>query len=141
MKKLLTTTAFAALLSMGLTGMASAQTTPVDPPVPAPVAAAPSTVSPNGVNQVDQRLQNQQNRIDNGVKDGQINAKQEMRDDKTDAHVAKEMSKDEAKNGGAITTGEQAKMNRQLNKDSKRIHHQKVKATKAAPVTTAPVSQ
>jgi hypothetical protein len=129
MKKLLATTALVALVT-GFSGFAHAQT--AMPTTNAPV------VAPNGVNEVDQRLNNQQQRIDNGVKDGQINSTQEMHDDKADAHVSQELSKDEAKNGGTITKREQAKMNKQLNKNSHRIHHQRVKGSKA--VTPAPVS-
>jgi hypothetical protein len=110
MKKLLATTAFALILA---SGMAHAQTD-----------AVPDPGHPR-INEVDQRLQNQQNRVDQGVQDGQIGAKQEMHDDKTDAHVSNELSRDEAKNGGHITTAEQKHMNRQLNHSSKRIHHQR----------------
>ena len=119
MKKLL---ASAALIALIASGAAQAQTSaPVtDPGHPR-------------VNEVDQRLQNQQNRVDNGVKDGQINAKQEMRDDKTDAHVSQELSKDEAKNGGHITKAEQVRMNRQLNRNSHRIHRQRVKGSAVTP--------
>jgi hypothetical protein len=130
MKKLLATTALIALLTSGVAGLAQAQTATPE----APVATTPS------VGQIDQRLENQQKRIDAGVKDGQINAKQEMRDDKADAHVAKELSKDEAKNGGTITKAESFKMNKQLNKNSHRIHRQreKAEAVKASvPVTPA----
>jgi hypothetical protein len=115
--------------------------------VAAPVAhaqdAAPAATDPGHprVNQVDQRLDNQQQRIDNGVKDSQINAKQEMRDDKTDAHVSQELSKDEAKNGGHITKAEQTKMNRQLNHNNHRIHAQRVKAKAAAAPGTGTVAQ
>ena len=51
-------------------------------------------------NEVNTRLQNQQNRISNGVADGQINAKQAARDSARDAHVAREESRDEAKHDG-----------------------------------------
>jgi len=138
MKNLLASTALIALVTIGASGLAQAQTTGTTPTVP----SAPVT-SPNGVNQIDQRLQNQQNRVDNGVKDGQINSKQEMRDDKADAHVSTELSKDEAKNGGTVTKSEQVKMNKQLNKNSHRIHRQRVKgAAKASGApSTATVSQ
>ena len=72
-----------------------------------------------------QRLQNQQNRIDNGVQGGQINAKQEERDDKRDARVSTELSKDEAKHNGHVTKAEQHRMNRQLNNNSADIKAQR----------------
>jgi len=101
--------------------------------VAAPMAhaqdAAPVTTDPGHprVNEVDQRLNDQQQRIDNGVKDGQINAKQAARDSARDAKVARQESRDEAKNGGHLTKAEQGKMNRELNKDSADIHNQRDK--------------
>ena len=86
---------------------------------PAPVPDHPR------VNEVNQRLDNQQNRIQNGVADGQINAKQEARDEKHDANIAQRESADEAKNGGHLTKGEQRRLNKSLNKNSTRIHKQR----------------
>jgi hypothetical protein len=91
------------------------------------------------VNEVDQRLDNQQQRIDAGVASGQINAKQEARDNKTDAKVSQELSADEAKNNGHITKAEQKKMNKQLNGNSKKIHKQRKKAADST-TTTAPAT-
>jgi hypothetical protein len=111
MKRLFAATALIALLASG-TGAYAQTTDAVDPGHPR-------------VNEVDQRLQNQQNRTDSGVQSGQIGAKQEMHDDKADAHVSNELSRDEAKDGGHVTKAQQAKMNRQLNRNSKRIHRQR----------------
>jgi hypothetical protein len=111
MKKSVTSIALAAVLALGISGAAMAQTTD-DTNVPG---------HPR-VNEVDQRLQNQQNRVDAGVKDGQINAKQEARDNAVDARVAGQESRDEAKNGGHLTKGEQKQMNKELNKNSKHIY-------------------
>jgi hypothetical protein len=130
MKKFLAATALIALLTSGAAGVAHAQTS--DTTIPG---------HPR-VNEVDQRLENQQNRIDNGVKDGQINAKQEMRDEKTDAKVSQELSADQAKNGGHITKAEQRKMNKQLNGNSKRIHRQRTKGVTTTPAAaTVPAAQ
>ncbi len=93
------------------------------------------------VNEVDQRLDNQQKRIDNGVASGTINAKQEARDQATDAKVSQELSKDEAKNGGKITKAEQRRMNRQLTHNSKRIHHQKATPAALTPAPVTPAAQ
>jgi hypothetical protein len=78
-------------------------------------------------NEVNTRLEDQQKRTDAGVAKGQINARQAARDSTRDAKVAREESRDEAKHDGHITKAEQAKMNRQLNKDSKDIHDQRDK--------------
>jgi hypothetical protein len=77
------------------------------------------------VNEVNQRLQNQQNRIQAGVADGQLNAKQAARDEKQDSNIAQRESADEAKHGGHLTKGEQNRLNKSENKDSKRIHRQR----------------
>lgn len=77
------------------------------------------------VSEVNQRLQNQQNRIQNGVADGQINAKQAARDEKQDSNIAARESRDEAEHGGHLTKQEQKNLNKSLNHDSKRIHKQR----------------
>lgn len=77
------------------------------------------------VNEVNQRLDNQQNRIQNGVADGQMNAKQAARDEKQDANIAQRESRDEAEHGGHLTKQEQKNLNKSLNHDSNRIHKQR----------------
>ncbi|KAF1005840.1 MAG: hypothetical protein GAK28_03061 [Luteibacter sp.] len=79
------------------------------------------------VNEVNQRLDNQQNRIANGEANGTMNGKQAARDEKQDANIAQRESRDEAKNGGHLTKKEDHNLNRSLNHDSKRIHNQKTK--------------
>ena len=88
------------------------------------------------VNEVTQRLENQQKRVDAGVKDGQINATQAAHDEKRIDNVNNQLTKDEAKNGGHITKAEQKKMNRELNNNSKHIKHQRANAKKSADKTT-----
>ena len=87
------------------------------------------------VNEVNQRLDNQQQRIDSGVQNGTLNAKQATNDEKRDAKVANELSNDEAKHNGHVTKAEQKKMNKQLNKNSHKIKKQETKNT--TPVTPA----
>ncbi len=77
------------------------------------------------VNEVNQRLENQQDRIQAGVADGQINAKQAARDEKQDSNIAARESRDEAEHGGHLTKQEQKNLNKSLNHDSKRIHKQR----------------
>jgi hypothetical protein len=86
---------------------------------PAPVPDHPR------VNEVNQRLDNQQNRIQNGVADGQINAKQAARDEKHDSNIAARESADQARHGGHLTKTEQRHLNKSLNKNSGRIHKQR----------------
>jgi hypothetical protein len=77
------------------------------------------------INEVEQRIQNQQDRVDKGVSDGQINAKQAARDDAKLGREQASLNQDEAKNGGHITKGEQKNLNRRLNKGSRTIHRQR----------------
>jgi hypothetical protein len=77
------------------------------------------------INEVEQRIQNQQDRVDKGVSDGQINAKQAARDDAKLGREQASLNQDEAKNDGHITKGEQKNLNRRLNKGSRTIHHQR----------------
>jgi hypothetical protein len=100
-----------AIASIFAIGVASAD--------PAPVPGHPR------VNEVNQRLDNQQNRVQAGVADGQLNAKPATRDEKQDANIAQRESKDEAKNGGHLTKNEQQNLNKSLNHDSNRIHKQR----------------
>jgi hypothetical protein len=77
------------------------------------------------VNEVNKRLENQQDRVQAGVADGQLNAKQAARDERQDANIAARESRDEAEHGGHLTKQEQKNLNKSLNKDSKRIHKQR----------------
>jgi len=91
------------------------------------VSAAIAAESPGHprVNEIDNRLANQQRRVDAGVNHGQINARQEERDNARDARVSRQLSRDEAIHGGHITAGEQRQLNRELNENSERIYDQR----------------
>ncbi len=77
------------------------------------------------VNEVNQRLDNQQARIDHGLKNGTMTGKQAARDEQHDANIAKRESVDEAKHNGHLTKGEQNHLNRSENKNSRAIYRQK----------------
>lgn len=77
------------------------------------------------VNEVNKRLDNQQNRIQNGVAKGQVNARQEARDEKHDANIAQRESADEAKHHGHLTKREQHNLNRAENRNSRHIRKQR----------------
>lgn len=77
------------------------------------------------INQVDQRLSNQQNRIQAGIADGQINAQQAFRDERQDANIAARETRDIAEHGGHLTAAEQQHLNQSLNHDSNHIHYQR----------------
>ena len=77
------------------------------------------------VTEVNQRLSNQQNRIQNGEANGTMNGKQAARDEKQDANIAQRESADEAKHNGHLTKGEDRRLNKSENHDSRRIRRQK----------------
>lgn len=90
-------------------------------------ATSPDVPGHPRVNEVNQRLANQQNRTAAGVADGQINARQAARDETHDANIARRESVDEAKNGGHLTKKEQRNLNKSENRNSARIHRQRAK--------------
>jgi Skp family chaperone for outer membrane proteins len=108
-----------AVSAIAVSSATFAQTTPAAAPAPTDIPGHPR------VNEVNQRLDNQQQRIQNGVADGQINAKQEARDESHDANIAQRESRDEAEHGGHLTKAEQRHLNKSLNKNSGRIHKQR----------------
>ncbi len=79
------------------------------------------------VNEIQGRIDNQENRVNQGIGQGQINGRQAARDDARDARVERQLQRDEAKHGGHITKGEQAKLNRELNHNSRAIYNQRHK--------------
>jgi hypothetical protein len=79
------------------------------------------------VNEVNQRLDNQQARINQGLANGTMSGRQAARDETHDANIAKRESVDEAKHNGHLTKGEQHRLNKSENKNSRRIYNQKHK--------------
>jgi hypothetical protein len=77
------------------------------------------------INEVQQRIDNQQNRVDRGISDGQIGARQAAHDDAKLAREQNSLNRDEAKNGGHITKAEQRNLNGRLNKGSRQIYRQR----------------
>jgi hypothetical protein len=77
------------------------------------------------VNEVNQRLDNQQARINQGLANGTMTGKEAARDEGHDANIAKRESVDEAKHDGHLTKAEQNRLNKSENKNSRRIYRQK----------------
>ena len=103
-----------------LAGSASAQTSTTS-------GAGPGVVDPGHprVNEVNQREENQQQRIGNGVKNGELNAHQTANLEKREANVQNREQRDMAKNGGHLTKAEQRGINRQQNRISRSIYKDK----------------
>jgi len=89
--------------------------------------AGPGVVDPGHprVNEVNQREQNQQNRIGNGLKNGTLNAQQASNLEKREASVENREKKDMAEHNGHLTKAEQRGINRQQNRISKSIYKDK----------------
>jgi hypothetical protein len=109
--------AAAGLLSLG---SASAQTATTS-------GAGPGVVDPGHprVNEVNQREENQQQRIGNGVKNGTLNSRQTARLERRETSVQNRERADMARNNGHLTKGEQRGINRQQNRISRSIARDK----------------
>lgn len=104
-----------------LAGSAAAQTTTS--------GAGPGVVDPGHprVNQVNRREGRQQQRIANGVKNGQLSAGQTANLEKREASVQAREQKDMAAHNGHLTKAEQKGINRQQNRISRSIYKDKHK--------------
>ena len=94
-----------------------------DAAAPAPAEKPKPTVA--------QRKENQQDRIANGVKSGQLTAGETKNLEKKEAAINKETAADRAANGGKLTAAEKKQVNRQQNQMSKQIHDDKHNANTA----------
>ena len=74
------------------------------------------------VNQVNGRETNQQNRIANGVKNGQLTPGQTARLERGEQRFENNQKKDMAANHGHLTKQDQRQLNREANHMSKRIY-------------------
>jgi len=78
-----------------------------------------------GNTEVGARRENQQDRIAQGIRSGRLNAGQTARLENHEAGINHEVRTDRAANGGELTPGEHAQVNRQLNRQSGRIYRAK----------------
>lgn len=75
--------------------------------------------------EVNQRLQNQRERINSGAKNGQLTPAQAQVLHKDDKAIHREIHNDREQNGGKLTSQEKAKINRQENRVSNKIYDEK----------------
>ena len=89
--------------------------------------AGPGKVDPGHprVNQVNRREQNQQNRIANGVKSGQLTPGETRRLERGEQRLQNNEKKDMAKDNGHLTKKDQRQLNKEANHMSKRIYRDK----------------
>jgi hypothetical protein len=78
-----------------------------------------------GNNEVGQRRENQQDRIANGIQSGKMNARQAANVENKESAINHEDAADRKANGGKLTSGEKAKINRQQNQTSRQIYRDK----------------
>jgi hypothetical protein len=76
-------------------------------------------------NEVNKRLDNQQDRIASGIASGKLNAGQTTRLEKNEAAINQEVHTDRKLNGGHLTGAEKGQVNRQLNRTSGKIYRAK----------------
>jgi hypothetical protein len=84
-----------------------------------------SPTDPNPKTEVGQRKENQQDRIAQGVKSGQLTAGETANLETKEAAINGETRADRAANGGKLTAAEKAQVNRQQNQLSKQIYQDK----------------
>jgi hypothetical protein len=119
MNKTLAMYAVAALLA---SGQAFAQQSPT---------SQPQTGNPAPSNTVNDRRENQQDRIANGVQSGQLTAGETKNIESREANVNREVRDDRAANGGKLTSQERQQVNRQQNHLSSSIYNDKHNAAQA----------
>src|SRR5215469_13206018 len=79
----------------------------------------------NPKSEVGKRQENQQDRIAQGIRSGQLTAGETSRLERRDAAVNHEIARDRAANGGKLTAQEKAQINRQQNHTSRAIYRDK----------------
>jgi hypothetical protein len=94
-----------------------------------PATPTPSTPAPDPT--VAQRKENQQDRIAQGVKSGQLTAGETSNLETKEAAINGETRADRAANGGKLTQAEKQQVNRQQNQLSKQIYNDKHNANTA----------
>jgi hypothetical protein len=98
---------------------------------PAQAAPAATTDEKKADPSIAQRKENQQDRIANGVKSGQLTAGETANLEKKETAINKETRTDRAANGGKLTSAEKAQVNKQQNQMSKQIYADKHNANTA----------
>ena len=104
-----------------LTGMAAIVPSSYAQSTPAP-AADPNTIQ--------QRKENQQDRIAQGVKSGELTPRETANLENKEAAINRETRRDRRQNGGNLTNKEKAKVQHQQNKVSRDIYRDKHNAAR-----------
>ncbi|HEV2103673.1 MAG TPA: hypothetical protein VGR58_12915 [Candidatus Acidoferrum sp.] len=86
-----------------------------------------------GNNKVGQRRENQQDRIAQGVKSGQLTAGETAKLENQQKGINQQVKADRAANGGRLTPGEKSQINKEQNAASKNIYNKKHNANTQHP--------
>jgi hypothetical protein len=78
-----------------------------------------------GNNKVDQRRENQQDRIAQGIKSGQMTAGEAAKAENQQKGINQQVAADRKANGGTLTAAEKKQVNHEQNAASKNIYHKK----------------
>src|SRR5271166_2148158 len=78
-----------------------------------------------GKSEVGQRQENQQDRIAQGVKSGQLTAGETAKLENNQRAINQQVKADRSANGGKLTSGEKAQVNKEQNQQSKNIYNKK----------------
>ena len=78
-----------------------------------------------GNSEVGQRQQNQQNRIANGIRSGQLTAGETAHLENQERGINQQVRADRQANGGKLTSGERQQVNREQNQESRNIYRDK----------------
>jgi hypothetical protein len=89
------------------------------------LAAAVMTTGAFAESRVNRRRENQQDRIAQGVKSGELTARETARLERQETQINKEIRADRAANGGHLTKLEKKDINNQQNRESRRIYRAK----------------
>ena len=89
--------------------------------LPAAAQTTPATAPPT----INQRKENQQDRIAQGVKSGQLTARETAHLEAREAKINKEVHNERVANGGKLTAAERRQVNRQQNRTSRAIYRKK----------------
>jgi len=86
-----------------------------------------------GNSKVGQRQENQQDRIAQGIKSGQLTAGETAKLENQQKGINQQVKADRAANGGKLTTGEKKQVNKEQNGASKNIYNKKHNANTQKP--------
>jgi hypothetical protein len=92
-----------------------------------PVVAQSNSPAPANPpqNTVNQREENQQDRIGNGIKSGELTPGEASHLERNQARVDRQVHNERAANGGKLTPQERAQVNREQNRQSRKIYRDK----------------